>query len=288
MYFEIAVDDGKIKLQWRLLAEPEIQVFSNETTNFDWATLYLVVDNGKLEAGWRGWEVTNEPLISLSIDQNAIQHLFSGQYKIYLSGLPESNTVLSKPRNANKYKGCLGEIRINKILLPFFPYNELYAEPVTRSHYSLLENKPEQGCILCFQKDCQNGGLCSNPSDKYACDCHPGYALDDCSENINECLTARCSNNSTCIDGIASYTCNCLQGYEGKFCEYDTDECESNPCHNGGTCTNLIANFSCECTEDYAGRQCDILKLVTCENQPCYNGSICIDGQSKLDFKRIY
>lgn len=284
MYFEISVDEGKIKLQWHLLSTPEIQIFSNDTTNFDWATLFISVDNGKLEAGWRGWELgTHEPSVSLPIDQSAIQHLFSGEFKVYLSGAPESNTV-SKLLTSKKYKGCLGEIRINKILLPFFHYNESikYPEPVTRSHYTLLSDEPEQECVLCFQKDCQNDGLCSNPSDKYACDCHPGYALDDCSENIDECLTARCTNNSTCIDGIASYTCDCSPGYDGKFCENEIDECLSNPCHNGGICKNLIANFSCECTEKYTGRQCREKKQVTCKNQPCYNGSTCVDGYSKF------
>lgn len=184
--------------------------------------------------------------------------------------------------NGAKFKGCLGEVRVNGLVLPYFPDSEVYTDKIQpRSHYNLNSTKPEEGCILCFQSDCQNGGTCSNASDQYACECPLGYAGDDCSENIDECLAAECANNSTCIDGIANYTCRCMPGYEGRHCELEIDECESNPCHNGGTCTDHIADFSCTCTEDYAGPQCDVLRLVTCENNPCRNGSSCVDGYSK-------
>lgn len=183
------------------------------------------------------------------------------------------------------FKGCLGEVRIDGYLLPFFPHKEIYNEIVLkRSHYVLNATKPEEGCVLCFQNNCQNGGFCSDPTEKYPCDCPPGYTDDDCSVDINECLQAECLNNATCIDGIASYTCKCMPGYEGEFCETEINECEPNPCHNGGSCTDLVAKYSCECTEDYAGPQCEVLRLVTCENVPCQNGSTCMDGYSKWRF----
>jgi protein crumbs len=195
--------------------------------------------------------------------------------------------------NGASFKGCIGETRIGGLLLPFFTQNELEAENLPlRDHFSLNSTKPEEGCILCFEQDCKNGGVCRNPSENYACDCPVGYEKDDCSQNIDECLQAECKNNSTCQDDIGFYTCLCMSGYDGKLCEHEIDECESLPCHNGGNCTDQIADYKCECHEDYAGKQCDVLRLVTCENSPCKSGSTCQDGFSKLmsvfKFKDIF
>lgn len=167
--------------------------------------------------------------------------------------------------------------------MPFFLAEELHAENLPpRSYYSLNTTRPDEGCILCFEQDCVNGGTCKNKMTNYACECPRGYEKDDCSQNIDECLLSECSNNSTCIDEIGYYTCDCLNGYEGTYCEHEIDECASQPCHNGGNCTDLIADFRCECHEDYAGKQCDVLRLVTCENYPCKSTSTCQDGYSEL------
>uniref|UniRef100_T1GEP2 EGF-like domain-containing protein n=1 Tax=Megaselia scalaris TaxID=36166 RepID=T1GEP2_MEGSC len=140
-----------------------------------------------------------------------------------------------------------------------------------RPQFKLNGPKVEEGCVLCFQEDCQNGGKCTNSSEQYACTCMPGFEGDDCSTDIDECLTAQCTNNSTCIDEIA--------GSHAILCEHEIDECESNPCQNGGICTDLRAAYKCDCAEEYAGPQCDVLKLVNCDSDPnpCKKGS-CVDG----------
>lgn len=275
--------------------------------------------------GWEATP-DGQPLITTPIDQKAFMRLFSGRFPVYLGGVPplDANAILlagaaamerdvvgdnyryennvmsqggaagttssaatSKGINEGAvFKGCLGEVRIDGFLLPYFPHKEIYNETaLKRSHYVLNTTKPEEGCVLCFQNNCQNGGYCSEPTEKYPCDCLPGYEDDDCSVNINECLQAECTNNSTCIDGIASYTCQCLAGFEGQFCQTEIDECESQPCQNGGQCTDLVARYSCACTEEYAGEQCEVLRLVTCENHPCHNGSTCIDGYSEYCYR---
>uniref|UniRef100_A0A6B2E8N3 Putative cadherin egf lag seven-pass g-type receptor n=1 Tax=Phlebotomus kandelakii TaxID=1109342 RepID=A0A6B2E8N3_9DIPT len=289
MYFEIAVFNDQVTVQWRLSSElPETRRFHKEVADFDWSTIYIRVQDSSLEGGWKGWDSMPDPnpIIFATVDQSAFMHLFSGKFLIHLGGVPPNvdNSIPRGPaNNGAKFKGCLGEVRVNDLLLPYFPDAEVYMDRMEpRSHYTLNSTKPEEGCILCFQDDCQNGGMCSNASDQYACECPLGYDGDNCSENIDECLAAECTNNSTCIDGIANYTCYCTPGYEGRHCELDIDECLSNPCHNGGICTNLVADFSCACTEDYAGPQCDVLRLVTCENIPCRNGSACTDGYNGL------
>lgn len=317
MYFEVAAYKDQVTVQWRLSSElPETKRFVKEDSKFDWNTIQLRVLDNILEGGWKGWDSLPDgmPLFSIGIDQSAFVHLFSGKFPIYLGGVPPldpnaifintqqkgvlddtllyenamlpvgTNTIAKGINEGATFKGCLGEVRIDGLLLPFFSQAETYGESTlkSRSHYVLNSTKPEEGCVLCFEQSCQNGGHCSDPTGRYSCDCLAGYAGDDCSENINECLTAECTNNSTCIDGIAKYTCQCLPGYEGVYCETEINECDSNPCHNGGSCTDLIAKFTCECTDDYAGPQCDILRLVTCENNPCQNGSTCSDGFSKF------
>jgi protein crumbs len=195
-----------------------------------------------------------------------------------LSSFFNSTTGIDKGKT---FKGCLGEIRVGGYLLPFFPHTDIYKNGLINNHFQLNSSKPDEGCVLCFEQDCKNQGTCGNPREEYACKCPPGFGLDDCSENIDECLTANCTNNSSCIDGIANFTCVCQPGFEGQLCEHEINECLTNPCHNGGTCTDLVAEFSCQCTEDYDGPQCDVLRQVTCANVPCRNGSTCINGHSK-------
>ena len=298
MYFSISTIKNQVTIQWMLAENVAVthRFEYEEDNNYDWHTVFIRVINegkGKLEAGFKGWEAMTDPqpLLTSQIDGNAYSHLFNGKHLIYLGGMPDqaNNAIISKVDNGSKFRGCLGETRVGGYLLPYFPYEEIYREEdFAGSHFRLNSSQPEEGCILCFQKSCKNGGICSNPSEKYACDCPPGYESDDCSQNIDECLTANCTNNSTCIDGIANYTCQCLDGYEGLWCENEIDECLSSPCMNGGTCRDLLASYLCECTDDYIGQRCDQLKLVTCENQPCRNASQCIDGYSKYLHKEIF
>ncbi|CAO1412778.1 unnamed protein product [Diamesa serratosioi] len=284
MYFQLAAYKDQLTVQWRLSSDlPEPHRFTRDKPDgFDWNVIYLRVADNKLEAGWKGWEtmVDPQPLISVPIDMGAFDHLFSGKYPISLGGMDQSRTnFIQLNEKGASFKGCIGETRVDGHLLPFFPYEEIYDEKFrARAHFSLNSTKPEEGCILCFEQDCKNGGMCRDPTGHYACDCLLGYERDDCSQNIDECLLAECQNNSTCVDGIGSYKCDCLPGYEGVYCEHEINECQSDPCHNGGNCTDLIATFECACTEDYAGKQCDVLRLVTCDNVPCKTGSTCMDG----------
>ncbi|XP_061505186.1 protein crumbs isoform X1 [Anopheles gambiae] len=294
MYFEISTIRQLVTISWLLSGDlPETHRFERELAgeddSYDWHTLLVKVSQGgKLEAGWKGWETAIDPQPSLTadIDYFAFRHLFSGRQQIYLGGMPEmahieNNSVVSGGIDkGSSFKGCLGETRVGGFLLPYFPHELIYPDTfnLTEGHFTLNSSQPEQGCILCFQQSCKNGGVCSNPSEQYACECPAGYESDDCSQNIDECLAANCANGATCVDGVASFACQCVEGYEGQLCEIEINECDSNPCHNGGVCQDLLAGFTCTCTEEYAGPQCDVFRLVTCENLPCRNGSRCVDG----------
>lgn len=58
---------------------------------------------------------------------------------------------------------------------------------------------------------------CKKATESYVCECQPGYEADDCSFNINECLSNQCKNEAECIDGIANYTCQCKTGWTGTL-----------------------------------------------------------------------
>lgn len=62
------------------------------------------------------------------------------------------------------FQGCLGAIRIGGLLLPFFTPDLLYNENFTANAYFALRRIPAglqnvTGCVLCFDEECQNGGV---------------------------------------------------------------------------------------------------------------------------------
>ncbi|KAK9871195.1 hypothetical protein WA026_011476 [Henosepilachna vigintioctopunctata] len=191
---------------------------------------------------------------------------------------------VDKNKKTDKFKGCLGEVRIGGLLLPFFTKKELSSSKnYSKEFYDLVsENKPHIDCILCYDNDCFNNGHCKNTQTTYQCDCPDGYAADDCSIDINECLNNECKNNATCVDLVAKYRCDCQLGYEGIHCENDINECLSNPCRHGGTCIDLIGTFKCNCPEDFVGKQCEAPLLITCDNKPCKDGATCEAGANKI------
>ncbi|XP_037950728.1 protein crumbs isoform X2 [Teleopsis dalmanni] len=290
-FFEIGVNQGQVTVTWKLNHTQlgETKRFTKDNSDLEWSRIYLRVQNGKLEGGWKGWEsmVDPSPAFTADIDELAFQELISHEAQVYLGGMPKLDNRQARgtvsSQQGSQFKGCLGEARVGNLLLPYFSNAEMYppTENVSvqlQSQFRLNSTKPEEGCILCFQNDCKNNGYCSSPSEEYSCTCQPGYEGDDCGVDIDECLTAICENNSTCIDKVADYFCDCLPGYDGRNCENNIDECASHPCYNNGNCTDLIADFRCDCPEEYAGPQCDVLKQVTCENYPCKTGSTCKDG----------
>lgn len=120
--------------------------------------------------------------------------------------------------NLKLFQGCLGEIRISNLLLPFFTTKKLYPHNRYSEEFFELLSATEQniGCILCHNADCFNDGWCMNPNATFKCNCPVGFAADDCSVDINECEDNQCENNSTCIDLVGRYECKCLLGYEGE------------------------------------------------------------------------
>ncbi|KAG5834971.1 hypothetical protein ANANG_G00267180 [Anguilla anguilla] len=151
----------------------------------------------------------------------------------------------------------------------------------------------------CEAQPCENGGECIQRSDRahygelperewefyayaagYLCQCQPGYAGENCSLDIDECLSSPCLNGGSCEDHINGYTCTCPPGFTGLDCEVNIDECESAPCQNGALCQDGVADYTCVCPElepdalPWGGRHCDVL-LLGCVAHACENGATC-------------
>jgi len=195
------------------------------------------------------------------------------------NALEDQLDVHSSETFSNYFRGCLSEIRIANILLPFFSETELVN--VTSADTFVFEdgeNLMKGECILCYEDECQNNGVCSDPTEQFDCECPNGFSGSTCETNIDECEKSTCLHG-TCIDGVDNYTCSCTNGWTGDDCDEDKDECKDSPCKNGGTCSQTAepGDYICECLDEYKGKDCEELKVKTCEQQPCLSGGTCID-----------
>ncbi|KAB0800392.1 hypothetical protein PPYR_06132 [Photinus pyralis] len=216
-----------------------------------------------------------ETTTDFSFTNNALDLPVNG----FTTDLPLYKSDMNK--SSDRFKGCVGEIRVGKLLVPFYVTPKLYrSDNYPQQYFDLLAADDIIGCQLCYNNDCFNGGKCLDPINTYQCNCPDGFTADDCSIDINECENNKCKNNATCIDKIAAYECECLNGFEGQFCEHEINECDSNPCRHNGTCIDLLGAFKCDCPEDYVGKQCEAIRIITCENLPCHEGATCHDGRN--------
>lgn len=245
----------------------DIYVAGSDNKTFDFG---LAIQNTELHNVISTTETTTvDPLIisnSIESSENYVDDLFLSRIDQY--------------KKSDRFKGCLGQIRIGEMLLPFFTTKEIYPNETYYDELFELDSntKPDIGCILCYDSDCNDRGQCINGTNTYKCDCVKGYDADDCSVDINECENNQCQNGATCIDLVAKYECACAKGYEGEFCQVDINECNSDPCKHGGTCQDLIGHFKCDCPEGFVGKQCEAPLLITCENKPCKEGATCETG----------
>lgn len=253
-YFFIYVNKDEITVQWSLLGSPDSYRFGKENPNGDWNVLVFKMKDMVFQGGFKeNVEDDNSNINVNDFNTTAFNDLFvkgifylggskrnsfkflrlHNQYTKYNNSsyitnnsVTETNTVdlpipieLSATDEAvpDKFKGCLGEIRIGELLLPFFTTSEIYSNNYTANEYfSLVPNSDHSvGCQVCFDEDCLNHGRCLNSEESYQCNCAPGYTAEDCSIDIDECLENQCKNNATCVDGIANFTCVCISGYEG-------------------------------------------------------------------------
>ncbi|KRT83956.1 EGF-like domain containing protein [Oryctes borbonicus] len=295
-HFLIFVHYDEVVIKWNIHKTTHLYKFKKENFEGQWITLLLLFEEGIVRGGFKDPELEENPnFTSEDFNLKRFTEMFEMGI-VYIGGSNEThfhhilhhstyknnsfNDIMSNSignireiHPTDKYKGCLGEIRINGYLLPYFS-NKILPKGIVQQTYELLQDFNYTGCKLCFDVDC-NQGTCADPENSYKCQCPPGYTADDCSINIDECVDNKCKNNATCIDEVAKYSCNCSVGYSGEFCETDINECESTPCQNGGTCQDLTGTYRCICNESFTGLNCENARVITCLDFPCQDNSTC-------------
>ena len=101
------------------------------------------------------------------------------------------------------YRGCMGELRIGGILIPYYTTTELVNDTASVRFDNLFRSQSvdTSECIVCFENECLNGGTCEQPQGEFECTCPKGYEDSLCSTNTNECLVNSCVHGE-CVDNI--------------------------------------------------------------------------------------
>ncbi|XP_041856435.1 protein crumbs homolog 1-like [Melanotaenia boesemani] len=182
---------------------------------------------------------------------------------------------------AEKYTGCLREVRVGGVYLPLIKVQDVPQQ----SRFSRLGgHEPIIGCHsapICDSQPCLNQGVCQDQFNEFNCSCSPGWEGELCETEINECSSAPCVYGS-CRDLLADYQCDCEPGYEGKNCQDEVDNCLEFSCVNGGECKESVGTHTCSCPPGYIGKRCQWrFPPVACDaNTECLNGGVCIGGDS--------
>ncbi|XP_056628217.1 protein crumbs homolog 2b [Triplophysa dalaica] len=183
---------------------------------------------------------------------------------------------------AENFTGCLGEVRIGGVYLPFAGVLEEEV-PQTSKFIRIGEvAKPQLGCYgapLCILEPCQNNGTCRDLFNLFHCECAPGWMGDLCQDNIDECGQQPCVYG-TCRDLPGDYECLCAAGYSGGNCQVEVDECQDHRCENGGSCVDAVGGYTCVCPPGHTGPFCQLLfPPQQCEvDIQCENEGTCTDG----------
>lgn len=156
---------------------------------------------------------------------------------------------------AEKFTGCLGEVRVGGVYLPLVNV----PDAPQMSHFSRLGgHEPTVGCKgapICDSQPCLNQGVCQDQFNEFNCSCSPGWEGVVCETEINECSSGPCVYG-TCKDLTADYQCDCELGYTGKNCQDEVDDCMKFSCVNGGTCMEMMGTHTCSCPSGYIGKRC--------------------------------
>ncbi|XP_054630679.1 protein crumbs homolog 1-like [Dunckerocampus dactyliophorus] len=182
---------------------------------------------------------------------------------------------------AEKYTGCLGEVRVGGIYLPLFNVPDA---PQTSRFSRLSEHEPTIGCQgapVCDSQPCLNDGVCQDQFNEFNCSCRPGWEGRLCEAEINECSSGPCVYG-TCKDFLADYQCDCEPGYVGRNCHEEVDDCLEFSCLNGGTCVESMESHTCLCPPGYVGKRCQWrFPPVACDAMTkCLNGGVCIGEET--------
>ncbi|KAL8626002.1 hypothetical protein ACOMHN_012594 [Nucella lapillus] len=188
------------------------------------------------------------------------------------------------------FRGCLEEVRIGGILLPFVLNSTMNQNTAVRKFLVTL-SRVDPGCPgsgSCVGSRCVHG-VCNTTWGDYRCECSRGFAGRFCEREVDECQAEGCLNGGLCLDGVGPFTCVCPAGYTGARCESLFNACANNSCSNSSTCRvvpNVTQGYVCTCTDNtYGGDLCNVsIENKSCADNLCQNSAACTDDQNSSTF----
>lgn len=156
---------------------------------------------------------------------------------------------------AEKYTGCIGEVRVGGVYLPLINVPDA---PQSAKFSRLGGDEPTVGCRgspVCDSQPCLNLGECQDQFNEFNCSCAAGWEGKVCEIEINECASGPCVYGS-CEDLLADYRCDCDPGYAGKDCQEEVNNCLEFSCVNGGLCVESGGAHTCSCPPGFIGKRC--------------------------------
>uniref|UniRef100_A0A8C3PPM1 Uncharacterized protein n=1 Tax=Calidris pygmaea TaxID=425635 RepID=A0A8C3PPM1_9CHAR len=178
---------------------------------------------------------------------------------------------------AENFTGCLGQVKIGGIYLPF-PAHLSYPQPEQFQRSG--SGDVQLGCAgadVCASSPCLNAGTCQDLFNSFSCACGAGWGGLLCESNLDECQSSPCVHGD-CVDAVADFQCECFRGFIGKKCDINVDDCVRHQCLNGATCVDEVYGYSCKCPPQYSGPRCEWpFPPEQCgKNFTCLNGGKCI------------
>jgi len=199
------------------LADGKLQIVHQFGASLWWNTDAFVADGI-----WHEVTVTySHNRTSLIVDSSSVgdQPVVENSLRNFVDS---SCTVIigTDAEHSSSFKGCLDEVRINSLLLPFFTRAELVNDTSTDRFDVVQMTDVEVGChsddVCASTAVCLNNGTCRDVWNAHMCDCAAGFNGTLCEVNIDECAAGNeCDNGAMCVDGIASYSCICAAGFTG-------------------------------------------------------------------------
>ncbi|XP_053380724.1 protein crumbs-like isoform X2 [Mercenaria mercenaria] len=183
---------------------------------------------------------------------------------------------VSTVQNIFAYEGCLSELRIGGILLPFFP-DDQFVNNTSQQKFLLQGYSFTHGCRAgqgCNTNQCRHSSTCIPDFYTYVCNCSTGYTGRWCQDRVDYCEEDQCVNGH-CENKLDNYECVCPSGYTGDRCDTDVNECNSNVtvCQNNASCQNENGTYTCQCSQQFIGDMCEISLTVNCSTNPCVHGT---------------
>lgn len=220
-YITLGLFSGQLWLKFNLGREETFNLTEPATmdlANGQWNTISLTFKPTEVTldiiASSSGSEMFAFPA-AISVE---IANVLQGASEIFLGGVDA--TYLA--RNAGMFsvpayfKGCLDDVRIGGVLLPFFAKSQLRGNPATEQFYAEIIRDVQVNCIkdpVCVGNLCEHGSECVDVWNAYECNCTTGFNGSFCENNIDDCVNNDCENGAICEDGINNFTCQCLPGY---------------------------------------------------------------------------